>query len=75
MRISNFSESDVGIYTCIASNMMGRANSTIRLYGKCLVIVIFFCSHNFYTHFIFCVEAIYCGLSNDYINFIDENYM
>ncbi|CAG9808676.1 unnamed protein product [Chironomus riparius] len=32
MRISNFSESDVGIYTCIASNMMGRANSTIRLY-------------------------------------------
>lgn len=42
MRISNFSESDVGIYTCIASNMMGRANSTIRLYGKCLVIVTFF---------------------------------
>lgn len=36
MRISNFSESDVGIYTCIASNMMGRANATIRLYGKCL---------------------------------------
>jgi hypothetical protein len=61
MRISNFSESDVGIYTCIASNMMGRANSTIRLYGKCLVIVIFyffFSSHNFYTHFIFCAEAI-----------------
>lgn len=34
MRISNFSESDVGVYTCIASNVMGRANSTIRLYGK-----------------------------------------
>lgn len=34
MRISNFSESDVGLYTCIASNVMGRANSTIRLYGK-----------------------------------------
>lgn len=36
MRISNFSESDVGVYTCIASNVMGRANSTIRLYGKFL---------------------------------------
>lgn len=36
MRISNFSESDVGVYTCIASNVMGRANSTIRLYGKSL---------------------------------------
>lgn len=34
MRISNFSESDVGVYTCIASNVMGRANSTIRVYGK-----------------------------------------
>lgn len=34
MRISNFSESDVGVYTCIASNVMGRDNSTIRLYGK-----------------------------------------
>lgn len=79
MRISNFSESDVGIYTCIASNMMGRANSTIRLYGKCLVIVTFFVLAIFflffYTRFIFCVKALYCGLSNDYINFIDENYM
>lgn len=36
MRISNFSESDVGVYTCIASNVMGRANDTIRLYGKFL---------------------------------------
>jgi hypothetical protein len=34
MRISNFSESDVGVYTCIASNMMGRANATIRLFGE-----------------------------------------
>lgn len=34
MKISNFSESDVGVYTCIASNVMGRANSTIRLYGE-----------------------------------------
>lgn len=34
MKISNFSASDVGVYSCIASNVMGRANSTIRLYGK-----------------------------------------
>lgn len=34
LRIFNFSESDVGVYTCIASNMMGRANATIRLYGR-----------------------------------------
>lgn len=36
MKISNFSESDEGVYTCIASNVLGRANSTIRLYGKLL---------------------------------------
>jgi hypothetical protein len=36
MKISNFSESDVGVYTCIASNVMGRANGTIRLYGEYL---------------------------------------
>jgi neurotrimin len=34
MRISSFDESDVGVYTCIASNLLGRANSTIRLYGE-----------------------------------------
>lgn len=33
LRISNFSENDVALYTCIASNVMGRANATIRLYG------------------------------------------
>lgn len=38
LKISNFSESDVGVYTCIASNVMGRDNGTIRLYGKCLTI-------------------------------------
>lgn len=37
MRISNFNENDVGIYTCIASNMMGRANATIRLFGEFLI--------------------------------------
>jgi Immunoglobulin domain len=45
MKISNFSESDVGVYTCIASNVMGRANSTIRLYGECWP---FHCSRFFF---------------------------
>jgi hypothetical protein len=34
LKILNFEESDVGIYTCVASNVMGRANNTIQLYGK-----------------------------------------
>lgn len=42
MRISNFSESDVGIYTCIASNIMGRDNGTIRLYGEHFLLFFFF---------------------------------
>jgi Immunoglobulin domain len=33
LRILNFGESDVGIYSCVASNVMGRANDTIHLYG------------------------------------------
>ncbi|KAG5673727.1 hypothetical protein PVAND_003747 [Polypedilum vanderplanki] len=32
MKISNFSESDIGMYSCVASNIMGRANATIHLY-------------------------------------------
>lgn len=34
MKISNFSESDIGMYSCVASNIMGRANATIHLYGN-----------------------------------------
>jgi len=40
MKILNFSESDVGAYTCTASNVMGRANGTIRLYGKCQLVCV-----------------------------------
>lgn len=34
LTIKNFNELDAGIYTCISSNTLGRANSTIRLYGE-----------------------------------------
>lgn len=34
LKIVNFGESDVGIYSCVASNVMGRANNTVQLYGK-----------------------------------------
>lgn len=34
LKISNFGENDVGAYSCVVSNMMGRANSTVRLFGE-----------------------------------------
>jgi len=34
LKILNFGESDVGIYSCVASNVMGRANSTLQMFGE-----------------------------------------
>lgn len=34
LTIKIFNELDAGIYTCISSNTLGRANSTIRIYGE-----------------------------------------
>lgn len=42
LTIKNFNELDAGIYTCISSNTLGRANSTIRIYGEMKHFVVFF---------------------------------
>lgn len=34
LTINEFNEQDEGVYVCVASNTLGRANSTIRLYGE-----------------------------------------
>lgn len=38
LKISNFGENDVGAYSCVVSNMMGRANSTVRLFGESSIV-------------------------------------
>lgn len=32
--IRSFREDDIGKYSCVSTNSLGRAESTIRLYGK-----------------------------------------
>jgi len=32
--IRSFSENDVGTYNCVSTNSLGRAEGTLRLYGK-----------------------------------------
>jgi hypothetical protein len=73
MRISNFSENDIGVYTCIASNMMGRANATIRLYGelnKHPFIYLFFlfsiCDTPRVAHSMTCKLSLFVALKNVY---------
>ena len=34
LSIKSFSKSDIGTYTCISSNSLGRNEATIRVYGK-----------------------------------------
>lgn len=36
--VSQFEPEDVGTYTCVATNTMGKAEGTLRLYGKILLI-------------------------------------
>lgn len=33
--VRSFSPSDVGTYHCVSTNSLGRAEGTLRLYGKC----------------------------------------
>ncbi|KAK9507885.1 hypothetical protein O3M35_007651 [Rhynocoris fuscipes] len=32
--IRTFSKEDIGTYTCISTNSLGKAEGTLRLYGK-----------------------------------------
>lgn len=33
--IKGFTEQDVGSYKCVSTNSLGKADGTLRLYGKC----------------------------------------
>lgn len=35
--ISQFESDDVGTYTCVATNTLGKAEGTLRLYGSVLI--------------------------------------
>lgn len=34
MTIKNFTHADLGTYNCVSTNTMGRANSTVYMFGK-----------------------------------------
>ena len=34
LQIINFQAEDVGVYTCIATNSLGKSDGTIRFYGR-----------------------------------------
>ena len=34
LQINNFQASDVGVYTCISTNSLGKSDGTIRFYGR-----------------------------------------
>ena len=34
LQIRDFQASDVGVYTCISTNSLGKSDGTIRFYGK-----------------------------------------
>ena len=35
LQIRDFQASDVGVYTCISTNSLGKSDGTIRFYGEC----------------------------------------
>lgn len=35
LTIQNITDKDYGNYNCVASNTMGKAEESVRLYGKC----------------------------------------
>ena len=37
LQIKDFQESDVGVYTCISTNSLGKSDGTIRFYGKNII--------------------------------------
>lgn len=34
LTIRNFTNTDLGTYKCVSTNTMGRANSTVHIFGK-----------------------------------------
>ena len=34
LQIRDFQASDVGVYTCISTNSLGKSDGTIRFYGE-----------------------------------------
>ena len=37
LQIRDFQASDVGVYTCISTNSLGKSDGTIRFYGESIV--------------------------------------
>lgn len=37
--VRSFSPSDVGTYHCVSTNSLGRAEGTLRLYGKIIFVI------------------------------------
>lgn len=40
--VRSFSPSDVGTYHCVSTNSLGRAEGTLRLYGKIIFVLILY---------------------------------
>lgn len=39
--VRSFSPSDVGTYHCVSTNSLGRAEGTLRLYGKIIFVFLY----------------------------------
>ena len=37
LTITEFDSEDTGTYTCVATNTIGKAEGTLRLYGQCVL--------------------------------------
>lgn len=72
--VRSFSPSDVGTYHCVSTNSLGRAEGTLRLYGKIIFVFYMIClvsiySRTFFMGFIFFVDDVINDFGN-LINFL-----